>query len=48
MIHKVIVCFSVKKTLKDQVIIEEGSKNTFLYLIREGEFELTKRVKKDA
>ena len=32
---------------KDQILINEGEKSSYMFLIKDGEFELTKKIKKD-
>ena len=44
---KLLVCFHPKKVYKDQILVEEGVKSSFMYLIKEGEFELSKKIKRD-
>ena len=47
MVLKLLVSFHPKTVIKDQTLIHEGEKSSFMYLVREGEFELVKRIKKD-
>ena len=47
MAMKLLVCFHPKKVYKDQILVEEGVKSSFMYLIKEGEFELSKKIKRD-
>eukprot|EP00347_Sterkiella_histriomuscorum_P018268 403346159 len=47
MILKLLVSFHLRKVARDQIVVSEGTKNNYLFLIKEGEFEVTKKVKKD-
>lgn len=44
MILKLLVCFSEKRVIKDQMVVTEGERPGQLYIVKEGEFELMKKV----
>ena len=47
MVLKLLVCFHLKKVSKDQILLKEGEKSPYFFLVKDGEFEMLKRVKKD-
>jgi CRP-like cAMP-binding protein len=46
MMFKLVICLQRKKVIKDAVILREGEPSQLLYFIKQGEFELSKKIKK--
>ena len=46
MLKKLLLSMKPITVYKDKILCKEGEKSNFFYLIKEGEFELVKRVSK--